>query len=115
MTLSAYDTIWQGMVILGGRHSGIPECCIAEYIDGRRFFHIVDPMGEEERAAFVEKCNYVPCKKCFEEGKYGQCLLNGSPVLASMLGVILDEIRATVEPAEGKCRCGINHEEAKGE
>lgn len=46
-----------------GRHSGIPDCCIAFWLDKWEY----ESPNSYSAAVTASNYNYVPCPKCFEK------------------------------------------------
>jgi len=55
--------------ILYGRHSLIPECCIAFFVGPWNRYRMCEGSGYSQAINDSEKYNYVPCPACFYSGK----------------------------------------------
>jgi hypothetical protein len=74
-----------------GKHSGIPECCIHEFINGRTFEGFGKTLSEKNRVKLYKNWGYVPCDNCFKYNRFGKAKSNGTSIIGKMLLTLIAE------------------------
>jgi len=75
-----------------GEHSGIPECCINEFLSGTTYIKFYESLDDKDQKK-LDKWNYVPCPKCFKTKKPQKPKLNG----VSEAGLLIHALLAIFE------------------
>lgn len=74
-----------------GKHSGIPECCIHVFLNGRIYHDFSKTLTEKDRIRLHKNWEYVPCDACFKYKKGGKVKKNGTSLVGKMLMTLLAE------------------------
>ena len=75
-----YEALLKAYNIAEGQYSGIPDCCIESFNNGRTYAQVKNSLKTaSERNTFVEMWDYVPCKACLKKGLGGKIKEGKSP------------------------------------
>jgi hypothetical protein len=84
-----YEALLKAYNVAEGQFSGIPDCCIREFNEGRTYAEVKNSLKTvKERNAFVEAWDYVPCKACLKKGSGGKVRDGHSPCGDSILNLM---------------------------
>ena len=72
-----------------GEYSGIPQCCIDEYVTGKTYNSFMDGLSKSDQKKLL-KWTYVPCDKCFKKGKEGKVKKNGRSDTGDMIAALIE-------------------------
>jgi hypothetical protein len=88
------DALFEAFNRMEGEYSGIPLCCIDEFVGGRTAYAFNESLSEKDKKKY-KKWNYVPCDDCFQKDKMIDLKQNGTShrgqVLFAIIETFLDE------------------------
>lgn len=86
--IKAYD-------IIEGIYSGIPECCIRGFLDGRTYANVYNCLNDKQKHK-LDKFNYVPCEKCLKADKITKVKNNGTSLAGEIIFTLINDIKNKV-------------------
>ena len=81
--------LWDAYDRMEGEYSGIPECCVESYLDGRTAWDFEETLSEKDKKKY-KSWHYVPCDQCFKENNKHKLKLNGVSIRGQMLRAIIE-------------------------
>jgi hypothetical protein len=100
--LSLYSELLKSFNIAEGRHSGIPDCCIQSFIEGRTWQVMINQVKtQKEKVEITKNWSYVPCQVCIEHKRYGEVKDNGTSLIGEILLVLMREAKIQDEKNSG--------------
>jgi hypothetical protein len=74
-----YEALLKAYNIAEGRFSGIPDCCIEEFNNGRTWITVMSSLKtKKERQRLTDNWDYVPCEACLKSGNSAQLIKGDS-------------------------------------
>lgn len=77
-----------------GKYSGLPDCCIQEYVNGMTYKKFRDCLSEKDRKKLDKntlKWQYVPCMNCFKKNKSVKIKHNGVSLQGRMIMTLMED------------------------
>jgi hypothetical protein len=87
------NDLWRAYDRIEGEYSGIPECCVEVYINGRTAHEFYISLDEKGKKKYDNTWQYVPCDKCFKENKKAKVKKNGTSFRGEILRTIMASIK----------------------
>ena len=91
--LSLYEQLLKAYNIAEGKYSGIPDCCIQSFIDGRTWQRMINKVrSQKKKVEITNNWTYVPCQDCIDNKRYGKVKENGISFMGEILLTLMREV-----------------------
>lgn len=77
-----------------GRYSGIPDCCIKQFVNGMTHAKFVSKLSKKDKEKFYAlgyKVQYVPCRDCFKSNKFIKIKYNGTSSQGEIIRALIKQ------------------------
>ena len=87
-----YEALYKAYNVAEGQFSGIPDCCILEFNNGRTWQTMINrTKSQKEKVEITNNWSYVPCQDCIDNKRYGQIKEGNSPI-GEMLLYLMEKV-----------------------